>query len=189
MPWISDRPAMPRRLRALDAAGIPAFGQGEMLALPGLDVVGLTDIDTNGSTQTDLLTPALLDRLGRPDADRGRSWPSSIGAANTSPSRRRAREMLADADAAALGLGDRRRTSACGERAASRPLGGGDVAEFYSLGNFLFDQTADARRQARCSKCASSSRARSSARYPAAEFLRHGQRLIQARAALIRTVR
>ena len=39
--------------RALDAAGIRWFGQGETLELPGLDVVGLTDIDTNGSPQTD----------------------------------------------------------------------------------------------------------------------------------------
>ncbi len=34
-----------------------------MLALPGLDIVGLTDIDTNGSPQVDLIDAALLDRL------------------------------------------------------------------------------------------------------------------------------
>ena len=54
---------------ALDDAGVPWFGQGDVSTLPGLDIVGLTDIDTNGSQHTDLLTPALLDSLIRPDAN------------------------------------------------------------------------------------------------------------------------
>ena len=83
-------------LRALDAAqGIPHFGQGETLALADLDLVGLTDIDTNGSKNTDLLTPALLDRLLHENARRpvvafvhwGREY-------KTEPSARE--EMLAD---------------------------------------------------------------------------------------------
>ena len=75
--------------RALAAAGLPSFGQGETLALPGLDVTGLTDIDTNGSQQTDLVTDALLDRLVRADASRTSS-PSCTGDGSMSPHPRRA---------------------------------------------------------------------------------------------------
>ncbi|TGT17300.1 AmmeMemoRadiSam system protein B, partial [Mesorhizobium sp. M3A.F.Ca.ET.174.01.1.1] len=57
-------------LQALDEAGIPHVAQGETLALADLDLVGLTDIDTNGSKNTDLLTPALLDRLLHENAER-----------------------------------------------------------------------------------------------------------------------
>ncbi len=111
-----------------------------MLALPGLDIVGLTDIDTNGSPQTDLLTPALLDRLDRPDANRavvafvhwGREYVAE-------PSARE--DMLADAmrlrSVSAI-IGAHPHVASSGVMA----LGGGDVAEFYSLGNFLFDQSA-----------------------------------------------
>jgi len=128
-------------LRALDAAGVPHFGQGEALALPDLDVVGLTDIDTNGSKNTDLLTPALLDRLASSDASRplvafvhwGREY-------KTEPSAREA--MLADEmrrrGVSAI-IGSHPHVSS----EAIVPLAGGDVAEVYSLGNFLFDQKAE----------------------------------------------
>ena len=126
--------------RALDAAGIRWFGQGETLELPGLDVVGLTDIDTNGSPQTDLLTPALLDRLVRPDAGRpaiafvhwGREYVNAPAARET-------------------GLADAMRLRSVAAIIGAHPhvasdgiatLAGGDVAEVYSLGNFLFDQSA-----------------------------------------------
>ena len=126
--------------RALDAAGIGWFGQGETLELPGLDVVGLTDIDTNGSPQTDLLTPALLDRLVRPDAGRpaiafvhwGREYVDAPAARET---------VLADAmrlrSVAAI-IGAHPHVASDG----IATLAGGDVAEVYSLGNFLFDQSA-----------------------------------------------
>jgi poly-gamma-glutamate synthesis protein (capsule biosynthesis protein) len=125
---------------ALDAAGIAWFGQGETLELPGLDVVGLTDIDTNGSPQTDLLTTALLDRLVRPDAGRpgvafvhwGREYFNEPAARET---------MLADAmrlrSVAAI-IGAHPHVASDG----ITTLAGGDVAEVYSLGNFLFDQSA-----------------------------------------------
>jgi AmmeMemoRadiSam system protein B len=127
-------------LRALKQAGIPHFGQGETLALADLDLVGLTDIDTNGSKNTDLLTPALLDRLQHEDARRpvvvfvhwGREY-------ITSPSARE--DMLADEmrrrGVSAI-VGSHPHVSS----EAIVPLAGGDVAEVYSLGNFLFDQSA-----------------------------------------------
>jgi AmmeMemoRadiSam system protein B len=127
--------------RALDAAGIRWFGQGDTLLLPDLDVVGLTDIDTNGSPQTDLLTPALLDRLVRPDAGRpviafvhwGREYV-------TEPSERE--KLLADEmrlrSVSAI-IGAHPHVASGGVIA----LAGGDVAEIYSLGNFLFDQSAE----------------------------------------------
>lgn len=128
-------------LRALDAAGITHFGQGETLALADLDLVGLTDIDTNGSKNTDLLTPALLDRLLHENAERpviafvhwGREY-------KTEPSARE--DMLADQmrlrGVSAI-IGGHPHVSS----EAILPLGGGDVAEVYSLGNFLFDQSAE----------------------------------------------
>ncbi|MFA6157493.1 AmmeMemoRadiSam system protein B [Mesorhizobium sp.] len=128
-------------LRALDIAGIPHFGQGETLALADLDLVGLTDIDTNGSKNVDLLTPALLDRLLHEDARRpvvafvhwGREY-------RTEPSARET--MLADEmrlRGASVIVGGHPHVSS----EAIVPLAGGDVAEVYSLGNFLFDQKAE----------------------------------------------
>ncbi len=128
-------------VRALAAAGIPHFGQGEVLALADLDLVGLTDIDTNGSKNTDLLTPALLDRLVSTNANRplvafvhwGREY-------KTEPSSRE--ELLADQmrlrGVSAIVGGHPHVSSE-----AIVPLAGGDVAEIYSLGNFLFDQKAE----------------------------------------------
>lgn len=128
-------------LRALDTAGIPHFGQGETLALTDLDVVGLTDIDTNGSKNTNLLTPVLLDRLLHENAERpviafvhwGREY-------KTEPSARE--DMLADQmrlrGVSAIVGGHPHVSSE-----TILPLGGGDVAEVYSLGNFLFDQSAE----------------------------------------------
>jgi len=128
-------------LRALDAAGVPHFGQGEALALPDLDVVGLTDIDTNGSKNTDLLTPALLDRLLHQNAERpvvafvhwGREYRTEASVRE---------DMLADQmrlrGVSAIVGGHPHVSSE-----AIVPLAGGDVAEVYSLGNFLFDQSAE----------------------------------------------
>lgn len=127
-------------LDALDEAGIPRFGQGEVVALGSLDIVGLTDIDTNGSPQIDLLTEELLDRLVRPDGRRpvvafvhwGREYV-------TEPSERE--RMLAEA------MRLRSVTAIVGAHphVASddlEALAGGETLLAYSLGNFLFDQTA-----------------------------------------------
>ncbi len=127
--------------RALQAAGIPWFGQGEALELPGLDVVGLTDIDTNGSQKIDLLTPDLLNRLVRPDASKpvvafvhwGREYitqPSAREKALADEMRRRSVSAI---------IGAHPHVASDGVAA----LAGGDVAEVYSLGNFLFDQSAE----------------------------------------------
>ncbi len=126
--------------RALDAAGIRWFGQGDTLALDDLDVVGLTDIDTNGSRQVDLLTPALLDRLARPDAMRpvvafvhwGREYipePSQREKLLADEMRRRSVSAI---------IGGHPHVASDGVTA----LAGGAAGEVYSLGNFLFDQSA-----------------------------------------------
>ena len=127
--------------RALDGAGILRFGQGEVLALPGIDIVGLSDIDTNAAQQFDLIGPELLDRLVRPDAGRpvvayvhwGREYiaqPSEREAALADAMRLRSVTVIAGGHPHVAS--DKLTTAA-----------GGETIEAYSLGNFLFDQTAD----------------------------------------------
>jgi AmmeMemoRadiSam system protein B len=127
--------------RALLAAGIPSFAQGEMLALPSLDLVGLTDIDTNGSRQTDLITPELLDRLVQADATRPTVAFVHWG-----------REYIAEPSAREAALADGMRLRAVPLVVGAHPhvtdgaltaLSGGDTLVLHSLGNFLFDQNAD----------------------------------------------
>ncbi|WP_442580038.1 AmmeMemoRadiSam system protein B [Mesorhizobium sp. ASY16-5R] len=127
-------------LRALKSAGIPAFGQGETLALGGLDIVGLSDLDTNASRQVDLLTPALLDRLVRPQADRPTVAFVHWG-----------REYITEASERETMLADEMRLRSASLIVGAHPhvacdrletLGGGDTLMLYSLGNFLFDQNA-----------------------------------------------
>ncbi|MBX3567978.1 MAG: AmmeMemoRadiSam system protein B [Rhizobiaceae bacterium] len=128
-------------LAALKAAGIASFGQGEALSLGNLDIVGLSDLDTNASRQVDLLTPELLDRLVRPDAQRavvsfvhwGREYvtsPSSRETQLAGQMRQRGVALIAGAHphVASPGL---------------TALAGGETLMAYSLGNFLFDQNAD----------------------------------------------
>ena len=127
-------------LRALSEAGIAFFGQGEVLELPGLDVVGLTDIGANGSSALNLMTPELLDRLIRPNAERpvvamvhwGREYDPTPGARET---------MLSDQmrlrSVSAI-VGGHPHVASAGLKAPA----GGEMLELYSLGNFLFDQTA-----------------------------------------------
>jgi poly-gamma-glutamate synthesis protein (capsule biosynthesis protein) len=127
-------------LRTLKAAGIPSFGQGELLSLPGLDLVGLTDIDTNASQQTDLITHALLDRLVQENADRPLAAFIHWG-----------REYKTEASARESMLADEIRLRSVPLIVGAHPhvasdvlaaLGGGDTLMAYSLGNFLFDQAA-----------------------------------------------
>lgn len=126
--------------RALDAAGIRWFGQGDVLALPGLDIVGLSDLDTNGSPQVDLVTEALLDRLIREDGRKPVVAYVHWG-----------REYLAEPSAREKALADAMRLRSAAVIVGAHPHvasdgivahGGGDTAEVYSLGNFLFDQTS-----------------------------------------------
>lgn len=126
---------------ALDAAGIPYFGQGDRFDLGGLTLVGLSDLDSNGPPFSGLVTPDLLDRLVVEDATRpvvayvhwGREY-------ETVPS---AREME---------LAQEMRLRGVSIIAGAHPhladgglatLGGGETLMAYSLGNFLFDQTAE----------------------------------------------
>jgi poly-gamma-glutamate synthesis protein (capsule biosynthesis protein) len=125
---------------ALDKAGIAWFGQGDALRLLDIDVVGLTDIDTNGSQHVDLLTPALLDRLVRPDAERPVvafvHWGREYVAHPSDREKALADEMRLRSVSAIIG--GHPHVASDGVTA----LAGGDVGEVYSLGNFLFDQTA-----------------------------------------------
>ena len=126
---------------ALAEADIASFGQGERLALPGLDIVGLSDLDTNGKPQVDLITEPLLDTLKSAAGDRpviafvhwGREYLAE-------PSGRE--RALADAfrlRSATLAIGAHPHVASSGVVSH----GGGDMAEVYSLGNFLFDQNAE----------------------------------------------
>ncbi len=123
---------------ALDGAGIAHFGQGGRLDLSDLSVVGLTDLDSNGSRQIDLIDSALIDRLVGEDAARptvafvhwGREWIDT-------PSQRErflAEEMRRRDVALVVGAHP---------HVASRSmmaLSGGDTLVVHTLGNFLFDQ-------------------------------------------------
>jgi len=125
--------------RALDGAGIAHFGQGEVLKLAGLDIVGLTDLDSNALYQTRLIGPALLDTLPLSEtpllafAHWGREYRAEPTARETE---------LADA----LRLRGASAIIGAHPHVASGPpraLAGGEAIEVYSLGNFLFDQTAE----------------------------------------------
>ena len=128
-------------LGALKQAGIPAFGQGEALELPRLDIVGLTDIGRNGTDALDLIDPPLLDRLVRPDALRPVvafvHWGSEYVAAPGPRERMLTDEMRLRAVSAIVGAHPHVASGAL------NALGGGDTLELYTLGNFLFDQTAE----------------------------------------------
>jgi poly-gamma-glutamate synthesis protein (capsule biosynthesis protein) len=127
--------------RALDTARIRWFGQGDVLDLPGLDIVGLSDLDTNGSPQVDVMTDTLLDRLIREDGRKPVVAYVHWG-----------REYIAEPSAREKALADAMRLRSATVIVGAHPHvaskgitvhGGGDMAEVYSLGNFLFDQTAD----------------------------------------------
>ena len=129
MPWISAPPATPRRLGRSNAAGIPAFGQGETLAAAGprrrrphrhrhqrldrrLDLIDAGAARPAGARRTPTKPVVAFVHWGS-------EYVAEPSAARKDAGRR---------DAAALGLGDHRRTSACGERrrrrrsaAATRP--------------------------------------------------------------------
>jgi AmmeMemoRadiSam system protein B len=126
---------------ALQKAGIPAFGQGEALQLPGLDIVGLTDIGANGTMALDLIVPELLDRLVRKDASKPVMafvhWGSEYVPAPGPREKMLADEMRVRSVSAIVGAHPH---VADGKLTA---LGGGDTLLAYSLGNFLFDQTAE----------------------------------------------
>ncbi len=128
-------------LRALQQAGIAWFGQGETLELPWLDIVGLTDIGRNGSEALDLIDHPLLDRLVREDATKPVvafvHWGSEYVGEPGEREKMLAEEMRRRSVSAIVGghphVSSGRLTA----------LTGGDTIELYSLGNFLFDQTAD----------------------------------------------
>ena len=125
---------------ALDAAGIAHFGQGERIDPGRLTLVGLTDLDSNGPPFSGLIMPDLLDRLVVEDAARpvvayvhwGREYA-------TTPSPREmelAQEMRLRGVSVIAGA----HSHLADGRLAT--LGGGETLIAYSLGNFLFDQTA-----------------------------------------------
>lgn len=123
----------------LARAGVAAFAHREALDIAGLSIVGLRDLSNSEPPYSDLLTAADLDQLIRPDATRpvvayfhwGRE-----GMATPS-----ARESLLAQEARARGasviLGAHPHVAS--DRA--KLLDGGDAILFYSLGNFLFDQS------------------------------------------------
>jgi AmmeMemoRadiSam system protein B len=127
--------------RALDEAGIAHAGQGGVLPLAGLDVVALSDVGQNGTRDHDLVTPQLLD--GLPDRPASRPlvgfvhWGSEYATAPGRRERELAQDMSRRAFAALVG-GHSHVASTSLEA-----LSGGDTLLAHSLGNFIFDQSAD----------------------------------------------
>lgn len=127
--------------QALDGAGIAHAGQGGVLPFAGLDVVALSDVGQNGTRDRDLVTPELLAGLPERPADRPLvgfvHWGSEYAAG---PGRRESElaQDLARRGFAALVGGHSHVASTTLEA-----LSGGDTLMAYSLGNFVFDQSAD----------------------------------------------
>lgn len=123
----------------LARAGVAAFAHGEGLDIAGLSIVGLRDLSNSEPPYSDLITAQDLDQLIRLDATRPVVAFFHWGREGiTAPS---ARETLLAQEARALGV-----TVILGAHphaASDRPvlLDGGDAILFFSLGNFLFDQT------------------------------------------------
>ncbi len=127
--------------QALDAAGIAHAGQGGVLPLAGLDVVALTDIGQNGTRDADLVTPQLLDSLPARPADRPLfgfiHWGSEYATAPGQRERDLAQALSRRAFAALVG--GHSHVASTGLEA----LAGGDTLLAHSLGNFIFDQSAE----------------------------------------------
>lgn len=126
--------------RALESAGIAHFGQGEVLRLDGADIVGLTDLDSNALYQVERMTPALLDGLPLSDATRPLvamvHWGREYRSQPTERELALAEAMRLRGVAAIIGAHPHV------DSGPPRTLAGGDAVEVYSLGNFLFDQSA-----------------------------------------------
>ncbi len=125
---------------ALREAAIAWFGQGESFETAHLAIVGLTDLDSTASPQTALLTPDLLDRLILRDAGKSvvaflhwgheyRSGPSAREKELVEEMRRRGVSLIVGAHPHVAD-------------GALTALAGGEALLAYSLGNFIFDQTA-----------------------------------------------
>lgn len=127
--------------QALDAAGIAHAGQGGVLPLAGLDVVALSDVGQNGTRDRDLVTPQRL--AGLPDRPANRPlvgfvhWGSEYASAPGPRERDLAQDMSRRAFAALVG-GHSHVASTTLEA-----LSGGDTLLAFSLGNFIFDQSAE----------------------------------------------
>lgn len=126
---------------ALASAGLAHAGQGERLALGGMDIVMLSDLDTHAARQTDILTPGMLDTLTLPDAARPVIAFVHWG-----------REYAAEAGERERWLADQMRLRGVSAVIGAHPhvasldlsaLAGGQTLVAHTIGNFLFDQSAD----------------------------------------------
>lgn len=126
---------------ALRMAGIAWFGQCGAYEMAHLTIVGLTDLDSTASPQTDRITPDLLDRLVVRDAQKSAvafvHWGNEY---QTEPPERE-KELFEEMRRRGVSLivGAHPHV-ADGELVA---IAGGDALLAYSLGNFIFDQTAE----------------------------------------------
>jgi poly-gamma-glutamate synthesis protein (capsule biosynthesis protein) len=123
----------------LEQGGIATFGEGLPLHLPGLSIVGLSDLSNTQPPYLDRIDQVALDSLVVPEADRQVLAFLHWGREGASLPRDRER-ALAEAAAtrnAAIIVG------AHPHRASGTPevIDGGDTLVFWSLGNFLFDQS------------------------------------------------
>jgi poly-gamma-glutamate synthesis protein (capsule biosynthesis protein) len=121
--------------------GVTPFRDGQRLDLPGLSLVGLTDLSNSAAPYEGLIDAAALDHLLVPEADRQvlafLHWGRETGPLTGPRERMLAEEARRRGVALVVG--------AHPHRAAGAPevIGGGDTLVYWSLGNLLFDQTAE----------------------------------------------
>ena len=127
-------------LAALDEGGIALFGQGERFDIGSLSLVGLTDIESNGPPFSDLLDDTLLERLAIEDGSR-----------NVVAFVHWGREYEPRPGPREVDLAERMRLAGASLIVGAHPhvasqeltaLAGGEALMAYSLGNFMFDQSA-----------------------------------------------
>lgn len=124
----------------LAEAGIAWFGQGELLDVEGFALLGLTDIGTNNSGAVDLVGPHLLAPAASADPQKPLfafiHWGREYQGVPSGREEDLTQLLIAHGVPAIVGA----HPHVASERLES--LAGGATLRLYSLGNFLFDQTA-----------------------------------------------
>lgn len=126
----------------LERLGVVTFHDGRRLDLPGLSLVALSDLSNTQAPHADMIGSAELDWLVIPEADRQVlgyfHWGRETGPMTSARERTLAEEARRRGVAIVVG--------AHPHRASGPPeiIGGGDTLVFWSLGNLLFDQPAEA---------------------------------------------
>ena len=123
----------------LTGAAVPHFAHGEAIDLAGLTLVGLRDISNREPPYVDLVSGSDFDALIQRDGERPVAAYFHWGRDGmTTPS---ARERVLAREASRRGVSVLIGSHPHAASAGPELLDGGDAILFFSLGNFLFDQT------------------------------------------------